>query len=63
MKRCGAVRGRWFSVGDKLEWSYLLPGRLPRGRWVIDMRTTDGAGNVNDNLIRGRSRMVFHVVR
>lgn len=61
MKRCGAVRGTWFSVGDQDGWRYLLPRRLPRGRYVLDLKVTDRAGNVNDHLIRGRSRLVFHV--
>lgn len=25
-----------FKVGDRTEWSYLLPARLPRGRYVLD---------------------------
>lgn len=61
MKRCGATRGTWFSVGDRERWTYLLPARLPRGRYVLDLRVTDRAGHVNERLIRGRSRLVFHV--
>lgn len=65
--RCGTEGGLWFSVGDRAAWSYLLPFRLPAGRWVLDVRTIDGAGNVSRGANRGsdpskpRSRVVFHV--
>lgn len=61
MKRCGAARGTWFSVGDKATWEYQLPSRLGRGRYVLDVRTTDNAGNVDDTLQRTRNRIVFTV--
>lgn len=61
LKRCGAARGKWFPVGDRQDWSYLLPARLGTGRWVLDIQTTDGAGNVDTTLQRGRNRIVFHV--
>jgi hypothetical protein len=61
MRRCGAVRGQWFSAGSRTPWSYLLPARLPRGRYVLDVRTTDGAGNEDTKLQRTRDRVVFHV--
>ena len=56
--RCGQ---RWyFSIGEKADWSYLLPSRLPRGRYVLDAVAVDRAGN-RDALARGRNRVVFHV--
>lgn len=61
LKRCGAVRGRWFDAGNRGEWSYLLPARLTRGRYVLDVEATDGNGNVDAKLERGRNRVVFHV--
>ncbi len=61
LTRCGAARGRWFSVGDRADWSYLLPSALGRGRYVLDVRTTDKAGNVDSTLQRTRNRVVFHV--
>lgn len=61
MRRCGAQRAKWFSAGTKSPWSYLLPSRLPRGRYVLDVRTTDGAGNVDSTLQRTRNRIVFYV--
>jgi hypothetical protein len=61
MPRCGAARGPWFSAGDRTPWSYLLPARLPRGRYVLDVRSTDGAGNVDATLQRTRNRIVFFV--
>jgi hypothetical protein len=61
MNRCGAGRGRWFSVGSKADWSYLLPKALGRGRYVLDVRTVDGAGNADTKLARTRNRVVFFV--
>ena len=45
-----------FKVGDRAEWSYLLPARLPRGRYVLATYAIDNAFN------RGQeSRVVFRV--
>lgn len=41
--RCG--RGSFFAVADRAEWSYLLPGRLPRGSYVLEAKAVDGAYN------------------
>jgi hypothetical protein len=56
--RCG--RRVNFSIGDREDWSYLLPRRLGKGRYVLDVIAVDKAGN-RDRLARGRSRMVFFV--
>jgi hypothetical protein len=61
LKRCGASHGTWFSVGSKADWSYLLPKALGRGRYVLDLRTVDGAGNADVTLARTRNRVVFFV--
>ncbi|HKE79317.1 MAG TPA: DUF4430 domain-containing protein [Solirubrobacteraceae bacterium] len=61
MKRCGAKRGKWFSVGDREQWSYLLPSRLGPGRYVLDVQARDRAGNVDTLLQRTRTRVVFTV--
>ncbi len=61
LARCGATRGRWFDVGDRADWSYLLPARLGRGRWVLDLEVSDGAGNRDTTLQRTRNRVVFFV--
>jgi hypothetical protein len=61
LSRCGAARVRWFSVGDRAEWSYLLPSRLGRGRYVLDIEVTDASGARDRTLQRGRNRVVFHV--
>jgi hypothetical protein len=55
------VRGRWFAVGDRAQWSYLLPARLGRGRWVLDVEVTDRTGRRDTTLQRGRNRVVFFV--
>jgi hypothetical protein len=49
-----------FKIGEDAAWSYLLPERLGRGRYVLDVIATDRAGN-RDTLARGRNRIVFHV--
>jgi hypothetical protein len=45
-----------FKVGKTTEWSYLLPARLPRGRYALDVYAVDNAFN------RGaETRVVFRV--
>ena len=61
MKRCGATHGTWFSVGSRADWRYLLPAKLGRGRYVLDLRVVDGKGNADTKLARGRNRVVFTV--
>lgn len=34
-----------FGIGDRAEWSYLLPERLPKGRYTIRAVAIDNAGN------------------
>jgi hypothetical protein len=56
---CG--RGAFFKVasgGDSF--SYLLPSRLPPGRYVLDIKAADSAGN-HTALARGSTRVVFYV--
>jgi hypothetical protein len=60
-RHCRATAGKWFSAGDRNAWSYLLPSKLGRGRYVLDVRTFDGAGNIDNTLQRGRNRVVFRV--
>ena len=56
--RCG--HGAFFKVSSDGSYSYLLPAALPAGRYVLDIRAADDAGNVT-SLARGTSRIVFHV--
>ena len=56
--RCG--KGPYFSIGDRADWSYLLPSRLGKGRYVLDAVAIDGAGN-RTPLARGTTRVVFTV--
>jgi len=54
-------RGGFFRIasgGDSF--SYLLPSRLPPGRYVLDIEATDSAGD-RAPLDRGSSRIVFYV--
>jgi hypothetical protein len=56
--QCG--RRAYFRIGDREQWSYLLPRRLRPGRYVLDAVAIDKAGN-RDPLVRGRNRVVFLV--
>lgn len=56
--RCG--RGAYFKIGTTADWSYLLPSRLTRGRYVLDAIAIDAAGN-RTPLARGTTRVVFTV--
>ena len=51
--RCGGRRS--FRIGDRAEWSYLLPARLPRGRYTIRVVAIDRAGN--DSVTEARIRV------
>jgi hypothetical protein len=59
--RCGAAHGLWFGIGDRADWSYLLPSPLPRGRYVLDVNAIDKAYNRDDRRRRGGNRVVFEV--
>jgi hypothetical protein len=61
LKKCGASHGTWFSVGAKQDFTYLLPSKLGRGRYVLDVQVVDKAGNTTKSLARGSSRVVFFV--
>lgn len=41
--RCG--RGSFLRIGDGADWSYLLPKRLGRGSYVLEVKAVDGAFN------------------
>jgi len=56
--KCG--NGAYFAIGDRADWSYLLPERLTRGRYVLDAIAIDGAFN-RTPLARGTTRVVFTV--
>ncbi len=56
--RCGS--GGFFKLSDGGVFSYLLPAALGPGRYVLDIKASDAAGNVT-TLARGSSRRVFYV--
>jgi hypothetical protein len=57
--RCG--HASFFSVGATgSSFTYLLPSKLPRGRYVFDIEASDAAGD-HSVLHRGSSRIVFYV--
>jgi hypothetical protein len=52
--RCGGSKS--FRIGDRAEWSYLLPKRLARGRYTIRVAAIDKAGNDSSTETRIRVR-------
>jgi hypothetical protein len=56
--RCG--QGGSFKVSSDGSFSYLLPSALAPGRYVLDIKASDAAGNLTA-LARGTSRIVFYV--
>ncbi|HEX4436889.1 MAG TPA: Ig-like domain-containing protein [Solirubrobacteraceae bacterium] len=50
----------FFSVGDALSFSYLLPTRLSPGRYVYDIETVDAGGHTT-RTATGPSHVVFRV--
>ena len=58
---CGVARAPWFAVGDREQVDYLLPQKLDRGRYVLDVNAVDKAFNRDDRRRRGANRVVFHV--
>jgi hypothetical protein len=61
--RCGARNGTWFAIRPAARWRLVLAERLPRGRYVLDVKARDRAGNGGGaDLRRGEDRVVFRVV-
>jgi hypothetical protein len=58
-QRCG--RGFYFTVSDRASVDYLLPEKLPRGHYVLDVVAIDKALNRDGVRQRGRNRSVFDV--
>jgi hypothetical protein len=56
--RCGGAS--FFKIVGGATFSYLLPAALAPGRYVLDIRASDTAGN-QAPLARGSSRVVFYV--
>ncbi len=58
--RAGCHATRFFDVADTTSFSYLLPARLPAGRYVYDVEAVDDSGHVT-RLAGGVSHVVFYV--
>jgi hypothetical protein len=50
----------FFSVGRSASFSYLLPARLPAGRYAFDIRALDATGHLSEP-VAGVSHVVFRV--
>ena len=61
LQRVRCNKGSFFQISSGEDsFSYLLPSRLPAGRYVLDVEATDSSGN-RTALARGSSRVVFYV--
>jgi hypothetical protein len=58
--RGGCHTTRFFDVADTTSFSYLLPARLPAGRYVYDVEAIDNSGRAT-KLADGVSHVVFYV--
>jgi uncharacterized protein DUF4430 len=59
--KCGSGAGFFFTVSDRSDFSYLLPERLSRGHYVLDVEAIDRSFNRDTVGDRGRNRSVFDV--
>ncbi len=57
-RRCAPAS--FFSVGSAQSFSYLLPSRLPAGRYVYDIEAVEGSGRVTGP-VGGVSHVIFRV--
>jgi hypothetical protein len=57
--KCGT--GFFFTVSDRQDFTYLLPARLGRGHYVLDVEAIDRSFNRDTVRARGRNRSVFDV--
>jgi hypothetical protein len=60
-RRCGVKHAPFFAVGTGSEFSYLLPGRLGRGNYVLDVRVVDKDGSQTKSFVNGATRVKFKV--
>ncbi len=59
--KCGSGAGFFFAVSDRSDFSYLLPERLSRGHYVLDVEAIDRSFNRDTVGDRGRNRSVYDV--
>lgn len=57
-RKCGSTA--FFSVGGSESFSYLLPGRLPKGNYTYDIEAINSTGQAT-KLVNGISHVVFQV--
>jgi hypothetical protein len=58
--RCGIANAAWFRVSSQSTFTYLLPRALQKGRYVLELVATDGAGH-SDRIDLGRNELIFYV--
>jgi hypothetical protein len=58
-QRCGS--GFFFRIGNSAAFSYLLPEKLPRGSYVLEVKAVDAAFNRETARQRGRNVVSFEV--
>lgn len=50
--RCPRTGAAWFQAADRERWSYLLPAKLPTGRYTLGALASDASGNVARRFVR-----------
>ena len=60
-KRCGVKNAKFFVVGNSSEFTYLLPKRLGRGSYVLDVQVVDNDGSRTKSFVNGSTRVKFKV--
>lgn len=61
LSSCGTGKGKFFSVGGKSDWSYLLPAALKPGKYRVEAYAVDGKGNADKVRRWNRNHVVFRV--
>jgi hypothetical protein len=61
LKSCKVVPNEWFKADGAEVWSYEFLQALPGGRYTLDAKAVDGAGNVDGATELGRNRVTFTV--
>jgi hypothetical protein len=59
--RCGVKYAKFFVVGTDSDFTYLLPKRLGKGDYVLDVQVIDNDGSKTKSFVNGSNRVKFTV--
>jgi hypothetical protein len=60
-RRCGVKYAKFFVVGTDSDFSFLLPKRLGKGNYVLDVQVVDKNGSKTKSFVNGANRVKFKV--